>query len=188
MFTIKETSINEIVIQKSRFICIISKLDNKNDLDSILNNIKNTYKDATHYCYAYIINGNQKYNDDGEPSGTAGNPILNVLKFHNLNNLVAIVVRYFGGIKLGAGGLVRAYTKAVTECLKICDLEEEKEWITFKITVSYDNLKYIYKYIDEKYIKEKEFDNLITILVKMPHDEYLSIKANIENIAEISNV
>ena len=116
MFTIKEKTVNEIVIQKSRFICVLDKLENKDDLENILKEIKNTYKGATHYCYAYIINSSQKYDDDGEPSGTAGNPILNVLKFNNLNNVVAIVIRYFGGIKLGAGGLVRAYTKSVTEC------------------------------------------------------------------------
>ena len=134
MFTIKEKTVNEIIIQKSRFICVLDKLENKDDLENILKEIKNTYKGATHYCYAYIINSSQKYDDDGEPSGTAGNPILNVLKFNNLNNVVSIVIRYFGGIKLGAGGLVRAYTKSVTECLKLCNTEEERQWITFIIS------------------------------------------------------
>ena len=179
MFTIKEKTVNEIVIQKSRFICVLDKLENKDDLENILKEIKNTYKGATHYCYAYIINSSQKYDDDGEPSGTAGNPILNVLKFNNLNNVVAIVIRYFGGIKLGAGGLVRAYTKSVTECLKLCNTEEERQWITFQINVNYDNLKYIYKCINEKYIQEKSFGNLITLSIKMPYDEYLSIKDQI---------
>lgn len=185
MFTIKEKTVNEIVIQKSRFICVLDKLENKDDLENILKEIKNTYKGATHYCYAYIINSSQKYDDDGEPSGTAGNPILNVLKFNNLNNVVAIVIRYFGGIKLGAGGLVRAYTKSVTECLKLCNTEEERQWITFQINVDYDNLKYIYKYINETYIKEKSFDNLITLSIKMPYDEYLSIKESINSISQI---
>ena len=93
-------------------------VDNIEDINNILNNIKNEYKDATHYCYAYIIDNTKRFNDDGEPGGTAGMPILNVIEQNNLNHVLIVVVRYFGGIKLGAGGLVRAYSKISYECIK----------------------------------------------------------------------
>ena len=110
-------NINEIIINKSRFICLTCNIADVNEVNKKLEEIKNKYKDATHYCYAYIIGGMEKANDDGEPSGTAGVPILNVLQKEGLKNVLCVVVRYFGGIKLGAGGLTRAYTKAASGVL-----------------------------------------------------------------------
>ena len=112
MKTVKKEVTNEIIINKSKFITIIIPLTTIEQIDDILKNIKNKYKDATHYCYGYVINGKEKMSDDGEPSGTAGMPILNVIKKHDLTNVICIVVRYFGGIKLGAGGLTRAYSNS----------------------------------------------------------------------------
>ena len=117
MKSIKEEITNEIIINKSRFITVLTNI---NDIDKVkekLENIKKTYKDATHYCFAYIINNHEKCSDDGEPSGTAGMPILNVLKQNNLTNILCVVIRYFGGIKLGAGGLIRAYSTSASEAL-----------------------------------------------------------------------
>ena len=109
---------NEIVINKSRFIAYKFELKS---LDANLELLKKQHKKATHICYAYVFNigvVSEKCFDDGEPNGTAGYPILNVIKKRNLNNTLVAVVRYFGGIKLGAGGLTRAYTKAASELLK----------------------------------------------------------------------
>ena len=121
---------NEIIIKNSRFICVFMKI-NSIDISNILDKIKEEYPKATHYCYAYVYNDIQRFSDDGEPGGTAGMPILNVLENNNLNYVLCIVIRYFGGIKLGAGGLVRAYTKAVTNALdktKLTDIKfEEKQ-------------------------------------------------------------
>ena len=114
MNTIKETIENTLIIKNSRFITIIYNINDINDIDKYLKLVKDKYKDATHYCYAYILPNNIKCSDDGEPSGTAGKPILDVLTKHNLNFVLAIVVRYFGGIKLGAGGLIRAYSKCIS--------------------------------------------------------------------------
>ena len=111
-------SINELEIKKSKFICLIYKIDNKDLVNNIINDLKKEYKHATHYCYAYIIENNQKYYDDKEPKGSAGIPILNVLKKKNLTNTLAVVIRYYGGIKLGIGPLIRAYTKVVSEGTK----------------------------------------------------------------------
>lgn len=111
----------EIVINKSRFIAYKFNLQNLEQVKQILANLKQEHKKATHICYAYVFNigtVSEKAFDDGEPNGTAGYPILNVIKKKNLANTMIAVVRYFGGIKLGAGGLTRAYTKA---CAAVVD-------------------------------------------------------------------
>lgn len=179
MYSIDKKYINEIIIEKSKFICILYPINNINEAKQILEIVKNEYKAATHYCYAYITENAQKYSDDGEPSGTAGTPILNVLKTKNLENILAIVVRYFGGIKLGAGGLVRAYTKAVTECIDICTFHEVQTYISLELTLTYDNISYIYSLINETYIKQKDFEDLIKLSVLMPYNEYIIVKNNI---------
>lgn len=182
MFSINKIYKNEIEIQKSRFICLLYPFDNIKKLDTILDNIKKEYKGATHYCYAYITTNNQKYSDDGEPSGTAGNPMLNVLKNKNLENILVIVIRYFGGIKLGAGGLVRAYTKAVTTCLETCSIKELKEAIVLEIDVTYENLNNLYKIINENNIKEKVYDENITLTLYIEKIEYNEKKDQLKNI------
>lgn len=107
----------EIEIKKSKFIAQIFKINEINGVKKIISKIKEKNKKATHVCFAFRIceNGtHEKAFDDGEPSGTAGKPILNVIQKRNLENVLIVVVRYFGGIKLGAGGLVRAYSKAAS--------------------------------------------------------------------------
>ena len=126
MKTIKDNIKNELVIKNSKFITLLLKIDSSN-IKNILEEIKKEYPKATHYCYAYIYNEIKHSSDDNEPTGTAGLPMLNVLEHENLNKILCIVIRYFGGIKLGAGGLIRAYTKSVTEVLKeanFLDLEK----------------------------------------------------------------
>lgn len=112
---------NEIEIKKSRFITYLYKLNDENEIDEIINNIKKEHKKARHVVYVYKINNTGKINDDGEPKGTAGMPIFNVIEKNNLNNILIIVVRYFGGIKLGAGGLFRAYSNSASEIIKKLD-------------------------------------------------------------------
>lgn len=113
--TLARESMQELVEQKSRFLCYVAPCETEEDALSFLARVKEMYKQASHHCYAYIIGANEgimRYQDDGEPTGTAGLPILNVLRAKQLANCCAVVVRYFGGILLGAGGLVRAYTKS----------------------------------------------------------------------------
>ena len=105
---------DEIIINKSKFIGTAIPVENEEAAIEFINSIKKEFKDATHNCYAYVLGENkniQRYSDDGEPSGTAGMPILNVINQENLVNVAVVVTRYFGGVLLGAGGLVRAYTK-----------------------------------------------------------------------------
>ena len=105
-------------IKKSKFIGLYFKVNNKNEIDNILNCIYKEHKKARHFPYAYKIDTLIKKTDDKEPSGTAGTPIYNVIERNNLNNCLIIIVRYFGGIKLGSGGLLRAYSKTANELIK----------------------------------------------------------------------
>ncbi len=136
MKTIKENTNNTYIINKSKFITFLFKISSIDEANKYLDDLKEEYKDATHVCYGYIIDNVERFSDDNEPSGTAGMPILNVLKKNELTNVLCVVVRYFGGIKLGAGGLTRAYTKSVTECLDITEMTELRSGYLLEITCS----------------------------------------------------
>ena len=110
---------NEIEIKKSRFITYLYELDDEAKVNDIIKSIKDEHEKARHVVYVYKINNTGKINDDGEPKGTAGMPIFNVLEKNDLNNVLIVVVRYFGGIKLGAGGLFRAYSNSASEIVKL---------------------------------------------------------------------
>ncbi|MBM7606256.1 putative YigZ family protein [Metabacillus crassostreae] len=128
-YTVKGYGEHEIIIQKSRFICYTQRATTEEEAISFIQKIKKQHHDANHNCSAYLIgehNSIQKANDDGEPSGTAGVPMLEVLKKKNLKDTVVVVTRYFGGIKLGGGGLIRAYGKSVSEGLQAAGIVERK--------------------------------------------------------------
>ena len=141
MFTIKNDLNGELIVNKSRFITYVYKVNNVLEVNEKIDALKAKYKDATHYCYSYIIDNIKRFNDDKEPSHTAGMPILNVLESKNLNYVLAVVVRYFGGIKLGAGGLIRAYTKSLTETIKNSKIVEIEKGLEVKIIINYDMQK-----------------------------------------------
>ena len=117
--TVRENSEVEIIINKSRFIGRAFPVESEEEALSLLSSIRKQHYDATHNCYAYVIrNGAARFSDDGEPSGTAGMPRMEVLKHNDIQNVLVIVTRYFGGILLGAGGLVRAYSRSASEAVK----------------------------------------------------------------------
>lgn len=151
---------NEIIIKNSRFICYLFKIDSSN-VDDILSNIKSLHPKATHCCYGLIYDDYKKSTDDGEPGGTAGLPILNVLEKENINHVLAVVVRYFGGIKLGAGGLVRAYTKSVTETLKNTSYIELIHGYKISLLFDYQNEKVINYILNDSTIITKKYDQEI---------------------------
>ena len=128
LYTIVRDFQHEIVIEKSRFICTLKKTATEEEAQDFIKDTKKKYWDATHNCSAYIIGESgmaQRSNDDGEPSGTAGLPMLEVLRKNNLHNVAAVVTRYFGGVKLGAGGLVRAYTSSVASAIEEAGIAEK---------------------------------------------------------------
>lgn len=139
-YTVKGSGEHEIVIQKSRFIAHINRAVTEEEAQQFILSIKKKHWDATHNCSAYLIGENdqiQKANDDGEPSGTAGVPILEVLKKKQLKDTVVVITRYFGGIKLGAGGLIRAYGKATSEGIDAIGVVERKLMKVMHTVVDY---------------------------------------------------
>ena len=174
---LKEEVINTITIEKSRFICYMKHIDNEADFKEYLNSIKKKHYDASHACSGFICNNIKRSNDDGEPSGTAGAPILNVLEKNNLNEMCAIVVRYFGGIKLGAGGLIRAYSNAVSECLSKGILVENIEYPKYELTLSYELANRIKHYIENN-----------TILIDTKYDEIITYEFAIDDSNKLETI
>lgn len=184
MKSISGEIINEIIINKSRFIAVLCNVNSKDDVNDKLKFYKDKYKDATHYCFAYIIGGYSKCSDDGEPSGTAGMPILNVLSSNDLTNVLCVVIRYFGGVKLGAGGLVRAYSKSVSEVLSCTDIVSLVSGFDIIIEFTYENIKqidYLLKDIDVI----KQFDDNIIYSFKISESAFLEIESVLSAKANI---
>lgn len=169
MYTIRENSIYSCEIKKSKFIVLLFKVDSISEIYHCLQNVKDNYQDATHYCYGYKLDGMQKFSDDGEPGGTAGLPIIEILNRRELHNILCIVVRYFGGIKLGAGGLIRAYSNTVKEALNACDLIELVPGYFVSITLDYSEQK-SFDYLFRSYIIKKDFSTKVTYHLQVPKD------------------
>ena len=139
--TIIEDGLVEEEIKKSRFICFMKRVTSEEEARDFINKIKKEHYKANHNCSAFILGESmeiKRSSDDGEPSGTAGVPMLTVLENHELTNVVAVVTRYFGGIKLGAGGLIRAYAGAVANAVKNIGVVKVKEQAGISIIMSYD--------------------------------------------------
>lgn len=177
--TILNDEIAEIVEKKSRFIANIYHVENVEEAEEKIKSTKKKYYDAKHNCIAYrvIENGKvvEKASYDGEPSGTAGSPMLNILQKNNLCNLVVVVTRYFGGILLGTGGLVRAYSDATQMAIAKSVKVQKVKGIEIKVELEYSNLE-IFKY----YCKNKEIN-----IVKLEYGE--NIMANLEMEENIKN-
>lgn len=165
MYIIRNNIDDEQIIKNSRFITRLVKITKKDEVEDILNNVKKEYPKATHYCYAYIVNDYKKASDDGEPGGTAGMPILNVLEKEDMTSVIAIVVRYFGGIKLGAGGLVRAYSSSVRDTLKKADKILLIEGVQIKITIPYDRQNELNYILKDSEIVDKTFTDKVTYII-----------------------
>ena len=176
MKSIKNKIEYKYIIEKSEFITVINKINSVDEIESIMNDIKKEYKDATHYCYAYIVDDKRKSSDDNEPGGTAGVPMMETLNQYDLNYVFAVVVRYFGGIKLGAGGLTRAYRKAINDALvnNKDSIVELIDGYRVKIKTTYDKQKDIeYKY---KRIIKKTYNENVLYDIDLTVDEYNDIK------------
>lgn len=169
-------------IKKSKFICFLFYVEDEINVNNILDDLRLKYSDANHICYAYIFSNKQKYDDDKEPSGTAGIPILEVLKKNDLTNILAVVVRYFGGIKLGAGGLIRAYMNSVKSAIDLCDITSYKEFIYVNIYFSYSDEGYVKSILKDEEIISKEYLDEVKYFVKIDKSNYSIIKERLSNI------
>ena len=164
---IKKETIHEIVIEKSRFITYLNRAENEEEAKAYILMIKKLHPDATHHCSAFIYGENsefQRSSDDGEPSGTAGVPMLECLKKKHMQDLVAVVVRYFGGIKLGAGGLIRAYSKSISLAIEASTLTEIKKMSKYSCQFTYDLIGPLdYYFLKNKIqILEKQYEEKVT--------------------------
>lgn len=182
MYSIQNNVENIIEIKKSKFITKLYRINNLEEINLILDKIHHNYKDATHICYGYVVNSFEKCSDNGEPSGTAGLPILNVLKKNNLTNILAVVIRYFGGIKLGAGGLVRAYANSVVDALKLTKNIELIEGYLIELEFNYEQLKLVDYILNDKKIIKKEYNHNIIYKFYLSKDE-LGFIPELEKVA-----
>lgn len=175
MNTLKNVE-NVIIINKSRFITNIFSVDSINEIDNYLNEIKNKYKDATHHCYAYILDNTKRFNDDNEPVGTAGYPILDCLEKNNLNHVLCIVTRYFGGIKLGASNLLRAYSNSCKEAINKSEILELIDGVNVKLKFSYKEIDELNRILNGYEIIDKKFDDSVSCVVNIDNDLVNRIK------------
>lgn len=168
--------------RKSLFICNIKRVENEQEAMEFINSIKEKYKDATHNVYAYITNNriSMRYSDDGEPQGTAGPPVLEVLKREGLNNVAAVVTRYFGGILLGAGGLIRAYGASCKQGVDAARKVKVLEGIESLLEIDYDKYGKINNYLKSKnvIIKNVEFVENIKIKLVCLYKDFENLKGD----------
>ena len=177
MNTIINEKMEIIEIKKSKFISIILKIYDIDSIKDIINKYKKEYPKATHYCYAYSIDGLKKSSDDGEPGGSAGVPIMEIINKNDLNHVLVIVIRYFGGIKLGMGGLIRAYSESCRVLVKD-NIKEEINGYKIKIKSNYQEQSKIDNIL-KNYEIEKKYDNEIEYIVKIPEKD-IDILNNID--------
>ena len=180
--TIKEDGQVQEEIKKSRFICHTKRVYSEEEARDFITNIKKEHYKATHNCSAFIIGERseiKRTSDDGEPSGTAGIPMLGVLENHNLTNVCVVVTRYFGGIKLGAGGLIRAYAGSVALAVKEIGIIEIKEQAGIAIQMSYAQYQEYSNFLKEYDLMELEtnFTDQVDTMIYVDKEEKENIKA-----------
>lgn len=197
--TIAESVQSEITEKKSKFIANLFYVENSEEAEKIIKEIKRKYFDARHNCIAYrvIENGNviEKSSDDGEPSGTAGAPMLNILQKNNLANVLIIVTRYFGGILLGTGGLVRAYSTSLLQAIDKCSIIKKCFGEELEIELEYSELESFKYYCRNNKISIVDFQYKESIICKIELEEevkqkliedFKSKNVNLKNIKELS--
>ena len=187
--TVFESGESTIIIEKSKFIGYSRHVETEEDALAFINEIKKKNKDATHNVSAYILGEKknaQKYSDDGEPSGTAGIPILELMKKEELTNSAIVVTRYFGGIKLGAGGLVRAYSKSAKSTLENSLISQKKIFIPIEILFDYSYLGKIQNDISTRNIlaSKPDFEDVVKYTIYVDKEE---IDSNINHINDLTS-
>ena len=172
----------EITIKNSKFIGVIIPIESLDDVKDNINTIKEEYKNATHYCYAFTLINNKGFSDDGEPNKTAGIPILKIIEGNGLVNVLVVVIRYFGGIKLGPGGLIRAYSNTCKEVINKSTLVELIKGIEASITFSYSKEKEVNYLLKNTIIKNKLYEENCTYIIETTID----ILDSISNIVKVN--
>lgn len=198
--TIKENTTAEIVEKKSKFIANVFYVESVQEAEEIIKKVKKEHNEARHNCFAFSVFTKEgitnRFSDDGEPSGTAGSPMLNIITSKNITNVLVIVTRYFGGILLGTGGLVRAYTGAFQEALQNVEIIEKEVGKYVKVITNYQDLekfKYYLKQKDVEIIKIEYTEN-VDVYIDITDEKLKELKETLNdlnfkifNIEEIEN-
>ena len=185
--TIKSAGLVESEIKKSRFLCHLERVTSEEEAKAFIQSIKKEHWKANHNCSAYLIGEHseiQRSSDDGEPSGTAGVPMLEVLKKNELINVCVVVTRYFGGIKLGAGGLIRAYSHAVSQGLQTVGLVLGKLQQEVILDLDYSLLGKLQNSLPETMIKETLFAEKVTVICRVDEDQVESFQAEMIDLLQ----
>ena len=187
--TIKEDGQVQEEIKKSRFICHIKRVTTEDEARNFIQAVKKEHYKATHNCSAFILGERsemKRSSDDGEPSGTAGVPMLGVLENHQLTNVCAVVTRYFGGIKLGAGGLIRAYSSNVALAIKEIGIVHIKEQLGLRIALSYSQYQELPNFLKTNHLQEQDtsFTEQVQTTIFVDKDDKDSM---IEGLIELFN-
>lgn len=187
MKTIERNVITTQTINKSIFITYLNKAETVEEAKNFISSIRLKHNDATHVVSAYLVGLTGEYghySDDGEPSKTAGLPVLDVFLKNSVTNFVACVVRYYGGIKLGAGGLVRAYSSSASLALKETSLVDIILYDEITFTIDYSYLNVINNYIKDYELINQDFSENVTLTIKVPRDCIKEIKDSLINITQ----
>ena len=185
--TIGKTGQHELIIKKSKFICSLARTETVEEAQEFIEQVSKKYHDATHNTYAYTLglNDNQvKASDNGEPSGTAGIPELKALQLMKLKNVTAVVTRYFGGIKLGAGGLIRAYSNSVTEAAQNIGVVKCVMQQRIQFSIPYNRIDEINHYLEENRISiaNEEYTTNVTIQIYLDLDQIQKVEDSLINL------
>lgn len=185
--TIKQNGTHEIIIKKSRFIATLVRTQTVEEADQAIATISQKYRDATHNTFAYTIGLNDdqvKASDNGEPSGTAGVPELKALQLMKLKNVTVVVTRYFGGIKLGAGGLIRAYSNSVTKAAEAIGVVKRVQQQGLKFQVDYKNFDEIHYYLNQNqiFIDQIEYGVKVAITLFIDENKLEQLKNDLNNL------
>ena len=180
---------DEFIVNKSRFIGHGRPCETEDEALAFLAEMRSKYKDATHNCYAYIIGPNMgvmRYSDDGEPGGTAGMPIIEVMKARGVTNAAVVVTRYFGGILLGAGGLVRAYSQGAATALNACCVGVMHPTARYLMQISYPLLNRMDFFLKDEpvLVEEKDFTDVVTYTLVVRCADEPDFLARLTNMSE----
>lgn len=185
--TIKMGGSHELEIKKSRFVCSLQRVTTKEEADAFIASIRQKNPKANHNCFAYLLGEHdeiQRESDDGEPSGTAGVPILEVLKRMAIHDVVAVVTRYFGGIKLGAGGLIRAYSNSTSRAIEQVGLVKKVLQRDLILTVSYANYEKLSYHLEQQQINvlDTNYGSDVTVTIAVDLEVVEQVQTAITNL------
>jgi uncharacterized YigZ family protein len=180
----------ELIIKRSRFITTVGHVNNRVDAKQFIQQVRGEYLDASHHCWAHIVGAPSAFDgvdqsDDGEPKGIAGKPILNVLQYSGLGNVVLIVTRYFGGVKLGAGGLVRAYSQSASQAIQVLETREHIVCQTVSLLFSYHLQGKVDYYLTSNDIEiiDQIFSQQVCFAIAAPHSKISELQNDLNQLA-----